>query len=205
MSVLHELPTPGFKQAQKKFNQYKYCTKAPFVIHADFESIFKPSNCQVKHTIFIQQHKVCAAAAILNSNFYNFDQRTVMKVRKNALAEFLDALIVWETEIVAILRTNRAMTRLSIRKQEESNNATRCYICRHKFIKRKTKSPKVRNNDHITGWFIIAAHRQCNLERLVSFNILVCFHNFREYNAHLIVLEFAKRHDLVIKVIGQRM
>ena len=39
MSVLHVLPTPGSKQAQIKFNQYKYCTKAPFVIYADFESI----------------------------------------------------------------------------------------------------------------------------------------------------------------------
>ena len=36
MSVLHVLPMPGSKQAQIKFNQYKYCTKAPFIIYADF-------------------------------------------------------------------------------------------------------------------------------------------------------------------------
>ena len=50
MSVLHVLPTPGSKQAQIKFNQYKYCTKAPFVINEDFESIIEPSGRQVKHT-----------------------------------------------------------------------------------------------------------------------------------------------------------
>ena len=47
MSVLHVLPSPGSKQAKIKFNQYKYCTKAPFVIDADFESILKPSGRQV--------------------------------------------------------------------------------------------------------------------------------------------------------------
>ena len=32
MSVLHVFPISGFKQGQTKFNQYKYCTKAPFII-----------------------------------------------------------------------------------------------------------------------------------------------------------------------------
>ena len=94
MSVLHVLLVPGSKQAQIKFNQYTYCTKAPFVIYADFESILEPSGRQFKHTNFTQQYKVCAAADILTSSFYNFDQRTVMKVGENALVEFLDTLIV---------------------------------------------------------------------------------------------------------------
>ena len=40
-----------------------------------------------------------------------------MKAGENALGKFLDRLIVWEAEIVAILRTNRAMKRLSARQQ----------------------------------------------------------------------------------------
>ena len=94
MSVLHVFPTPGSKQAQMKFNKYKYCTKATFVIYADFEFILEPSGRQVKHTTYTEQHKVCATAAILTSSFDNFDQLTVIKVGENALAEFLDALIV---------------------------------------------------------------------------------------------------------------
>ena len=47
MSVLHVLSVPGSKQAQIKFNQYKYSTKALFVIYADFESILDPSGRQV--------------------------------------------------------------------------------------------------------------------------------------------------------------
>ena len=47
-----------------------------------------------------------------------------MKVGENALAKFLDSLIVWEAEIVAILRTNQAMKRLSASQQEKYDNAT---------------------------------------------------------------------------------
>ena len=40
---------------------------ALFVIYADFESILEPLGRQVKQTTYSQQHKVCAAAAILCS------------------------------------------------------------------------------------------------------------------------------------------
>ena len=156
------LPLPGSKQAHIKFNQYKYCTKALLVSYADFKSILEPFGRQVKRTTYTQQHKVCAAAAILTSSFYNFDQRTVIKVGEKALAEFLDSLIVWEAEIVPILRTNRAMKRLSDRQQNEYENAIRCYICRHDFVEGNAMGPKVRDHDYITGWFIGDAHRQCN-------------------------------------------
>ena len=97
------------------------------------------------------------------------------------------------------------MKRLSVHQQEEYDNATRCYICRHEFIEGEAKGPKVRDHDHITAWFIDAAHCQCNLERPVSFKIPVFFHNFRAYDEHLIVHEFGKPPDRKIKVIGQNM
>ena len=65
-----------------------------------------------------------------------------MKVGENALAEFLDTLKLWKAEIMAILRTNRAMKRLSARQEEEYDNATGCYICRHEFVEGEAKVPK---------------------------------------------------------------
>ena len=97
------------------------------------------------------------------------------------------------------------MKRLSARQQEKYDNAMRCYICRHEFVKSKAKSYKVRDHDHITGWIIGAAHCHCNLERLVSFNITVFFYNFCGYDEHLIVHKYGKRLDCEIKVIGQNM
>ena len=148
---------------------------------------------------------MCAAAAILCSTLNQYNQLTVIKVGENALSEFLDVLIEWETAILEELRTNRPMKRISAQKLEEYENATLCYICRHAVEENDPKEPKVRDNDHITGFFIGAAHRQCNLERPVSFPILVFFHNFREYDAHLIVHEFGKRPGREIKIIGENM
>ena len=65
MSIVHVLPSPNSKQAQLKFYNFKFCTMAPFVIYADFESIHEPLGRQVKQTTYSQQHKVCAAAAML--------------------------------------------------------------------------------------------------------------------------------------------
>ena len=65
---------------------------APFVIYADIESIYKPFGRQAKQTTYSQQHKVCAAAAILYSTFGQYNQLTVMKVGKISLAEFLNLL-----------------------------------------------------------------------------------------------------------------
>ena len=148
---------------------------------------------------------MCAAAAILCSNLGNYNQLTVITVEKNALTEDLDVLIEWESAIVKELQTNRPMIRMSAQKREEYNNATYCYICRHAFDEDDPTGPKMRDHDHITGYFLEAAYRQCNLERPVSFRISVFFHNFYVYDAHLIVHEFSKRPDREIKVIGQNM
>ena len=118
-----------------------------------------------------------------------------MNVGENALSEFLDTLIVWEAKIVASLQTNRAMKGLSALHQEEYDNVTRCYICSNEFVDGEAKCFKVRDHDHITSWFIGVAYRQWNLERPVSFKILVLLYNFRGYDANLIVHEFWKRPD----------
>ena len=182
-----------------------YYMKAPFVISTNVDSILEPLIRQDKQIKYTQQHKVYAAASILTSRFYEFDQKVAMKVGKHAFAELLDSLIFWKAAIVAKFRTNRAMHRLSVRLQEEYDNDTRCYICCQEFVEGEAKGPKVSYHDHITGCFISPTHRQCNLERLVSFKVPVFFHNFRGYDAHFIVHEFGKRPDREIKVIVQTM
>ena len=180
---------------------YMFCTMALFVIYADFEYIFEPLGRQAKQTTYSQHHKVCAATTILCSIFGKYNQLTVIKVGDNALTEFLDVLIELNTAIVEELWTNRPMKRMSAQKREWYENATQCYICRHAFEENDPKGPKVRDHDHITGFFVCAEHRQCNVERFVSFRIPV----FLLYDGHLIVHEFGKRLDRQIEVIGQNM
>ena len=42
---------------------------------------------------------------------------------------------------------------MGAQKQEDYENATQCYICRHAFEENNLNRPKVRNPDHITGFF----------------------------------------------------
>ena len=92
-----------------------------------------------------------------------------------------------------------------MRQQAEFDNATRCNLCRHVFTKYEQLGSKVRDHDLITGNFLCAAYRQCNLERAVSLQIPVFFQNFRGYDAHIIVHEFGQRSEREIRAINQNM
>ena len=88
------------------------------------------------------------------------------------------------------------------------NGATECCICHNKnrpFNNGDDDWRKVRDHDHVTGYFLGAAHNLCNKRRRVVFQIPVFIHNFRGYDGHLIVHAFNKFPDREIKVIGQSM
>ena len=102
------------------------------------------------------------------------------------------------------------MKPLSREKQEVHNNATICCIC-HKqdrpFDRTNPNDRKVADHDHLTEYYIGAAHDKCNRKRRVVFDIPFIFHNFRGYDSHLIVtaisrLEYRRRK---IQVIEQNM
>ena len=91
-----------------------------------------------------------AAATIIFSTFGKYNQLTVMKITKNALAEFLDVLVDWETAIVDKLLTNRPIKRISAQKRTKYENATKCYICGKAFEEDDLTMPKTNDHDYIT-------------------------------------------------------
>ena len=106
---------------------------------------------------------------------------------------------------MAIFRTTWANKRLSARQQDEYDNATLWYICRHECVDNEANNNKVRDHIHITGWLIGATNHLCNLERLGNLNITVFFYNFKECDKHLIAYEFRKRPDREIKIIVKKI
>ena len=205
MSVVHVLPEPGTDESFIKFNEFSKTSNAPFVIYADFESILEPIDKQNKQTHYVQQHKVCAAAAILCSYIPEMDNRVMMFYGPDALADFLNELIKWEAMCIDYLKQNIQMKPLSFRENKEFELATMCYLCRQPFQQNDPRGWKVRDHDHITGNYLGVAHRQCNIERPVQYLIPVFFHNLRGYDGHLIVHQFRLHPEREIKVIGQNM
>ena len=207
MSVVHVLPAPETEQSHIKFNHtIRNTYRSSFVIFADFESILGPMKHRVKQTLYNQQQKIFAACAILVSNVPAVPTQTWESIWENALSENLNTLIDWERVCIDHLTSNVPMNRLSRAKQEEFDYTTHCHICRKPFEgDQDPRGLKVRDHDQVTGWFIAAAHKQCNLQRSVNYQIPVFFHNFRRYDSHMIVHEFPNIQDRKLKVIGQNM
>ena len=85
-----------------------------------------------------------------------------------------------------------------------------CCICHRQdrpFDATSANNCKVGNHDHVTGYYIGAAHDECNRNRRVDFDIPVFFHNFRGYDSNLIVtaLSLPQYRSREIQVIGQNM
>ena len=203
-SVQHILPSPG---SSIEFRNFKYQTRAPFVIYADLESVLEPIEEHSGYTLLYQRHRCCAAAAILCSPFANFNNLWFMHTGENALERFLEKLIEWESLCVEYLTANCPMRTLSAEQDNRFTNATECCICHSKNrpFDNTDDWRKVRDHDHITGYFIGAAHNLCNKRRRVVFQIPIFIHNFRGYDGHLIVHAFNKFPNREIKVIGQSM
>ena len=102
------------------------------------------------------------------------------------------------------------MNPLSREKQEAHNNAIICCIC-HKqnrtFDFTIPNDRKVADHDHLTAYYIGAAHDECNRKRRFVFDIPIIFHNFRGYDSHLIVtaLSFPENRTREIQAIGQNI
>ena len=98
------------------------------------------------------------------------------------------------------------MKPLNVIEKREFVRANTCYLCRNAFLKEDDPlGHRVRDLDQITGNYLGAAHRQCNIERPVKYQIPVFIHNFRGYDSHLIVHQFRFYKDRKIIVIGQNM
>ena len=205
LSVIHTMPEPG---AVHEFKNWKYGTWAPFVIYADLESVLAPADQRNGATHLYQQHKPCAASALLCSKIRAFDGRFCLFTGEDSVKRLLDQLVAWERECVDHLLQNRAMRPLVGAKLREFANATECCIChgaKGPFDPTDANRRKVADHDHVTGFFRGAAHDECNRNRRVVYEIPVFLHNFRGYDSHLIVRALKEYPTREIEPIAQNL
>ena len=104
-------------------------TWAPFVIYADLESILIPVDQRRGSTHLYQNHKPCAASALLCSTVQVFNNQFHLFTGEDAVSKLLDQLSKWETEIVEHLKQNCKMRPLTRQQQTDHDNALICCIC----------------------------------------------------------------------------
>ena len=95
---------------------------------------------------------------------------------------------------------NKKLT-MSEKEEEQFQLCNICWI----FVKLiDNDDEKVRDHCHVTGKFRGAAHWSCNINLQLTKKVPVIFHNFRDYDSHLIFCELSK-FDVKIDVIPNSM
>ena len=115
-----------------------------------------------------------------------------MQLGENAAYEFIKAVLE-EYKYCKKIMKEYFNKNLIISEEEEHS----CWICK-KLI--DNDEEKARDHCHVTGKFRGAAHRNCNINFLLTKKVPVIFHNLRVYDSHLIFNELDK-FDVKIKVI----
>jgi hypothetical protein len=111
--------------------------------------------------------------------------------------EFIRALDAIRTSCIFWFQSHPRVPKLTTEEQDRYDKAKVCEKCKKPFDAKV--QPKVRHHCHITGKYLGAWCRKCNLlEGKNHFKLVVFFHNLRGYDSHMIIryglTEIAKLH-----------
>ena len=194
-----EMPAKGSKT---KFKNIKNMLRKPYVIYADFESLIKPlteaiETGKTEKTDHHEPSSYCLACVRSDGQLIHYD----LYRGENVINKFYESLDKIGEHI-----SNQPVAPIIITPQQEQEfkGAQLCYLCNKPFADKSAtitggvdKNWKVRDHDHITGYYRGAAHNNCNLLLRPDKNIPVVIHNFRGYDSHLLVSKLTKSADVI--------
>ncbi len=177
-----------------EFKNLKNTIACPFVIYADLEAILEPiksptdiPNNNTSYTTKTQKHECCSFGYKIVCRDNNKYSKPYKSFRgKDAISKFFEALLEDEKEI---LKHMQEFKRPDIKwknssQKEEYKKATSCYICKESFT---AENKKVRDHNHVSGYYRGPACNRCNLELTISNKIPIIFHNLKGYDSHHII------------------
>ena len=188
-TVRVEMPREGstveFCDGQNQF-------KAPFIMYADFESIFEPIESpnpdpNQPYSQNVNQH--VSSGWCVYSKFAYGEVKDPLKIYKgkDCVKKFCDH-VKGEAYRLYHAFPEKTMDLLTKKQWEKYKKASRCHICFKPFTQ---DSMKVRDHCHYTGRYRGPAHRNCNLMYKIPSYIPVVFHNLSGYDAHLFIRDLA--------------
>ena len=161
-----------------------------YIVYADFETVLERVDTQISNTNTLLQKHVPSMAAYLFVPMQH-GAETLMPLDykvfygPNCISDFLTSLSNLAVEVGEWYQecANAPMTPLTAAHQNDFKSTSVCYLC-HKYLK---ISNKARDHDHVSGAYLGAAHKKCNLNRKQSKHLPVLFHNLRKYDMHFIM------------------
>ena len=173
-----------------EFREWHKTVAPSYVVFADFESVLQPSDDALSARCSILQKHLPNMAAYLMVPIAHGNEQLLEKEYKvfegsSCIHDFLVAIEdlaarigEWYCNCATV-----PMIPLTDSQQTSYENATTCYLCQHHLA----TNDKVRDHDHVSGQYMGAAHRKCNLSRKQTKILPIFFHNLRKYDMHHII------------------
>lgn len=188
-------PDPGSKCYFHEFNKTE---KYPFVMYADFETLATKPEDDIPE--IYQNHVAISFGVVVvdwNKNiifqqFYHGEDCVKM---------FFEFIYKAYHDLMQILDENlKPLPQLTIEEEDGFKNAEICVICN-----KSLDGTRVRDHNHLTGKYRGAAHKICNFQREVSRKIPIFFHNFKNFDSHLLIRGLDSTMFRSIKVLPQNI
>ena len=168
------------EEERLSFKQHQYCSKIPFVIYADFETISIP----------LEGNTLLAQKPISYGLYLSSIHPDVIPSRYNTYTGE-DAVQVFVKQVVSIYDyLSNAYKEYGKKKVNQGevpvSSSSRCYMCH-------SQEGTVVEHDHWTGKYRGMACQSCNTKEGKSAKILpVFFHNGSNYDFHLSITELMR-------------
>ena len=158
-----------------KFEDHHMKIPLPIRVYADFECINQPQN---NLKVLFKQIPITVGFYVISP----FEIKYRSYFGTDCTKWFVKEMLILEQEANKYFKTNLEL-QITPQEEESFQLAEECWFCENPL-----DDTKVRDHDHLTGKYRVAAHNICNIQsqqRSSSF-VPIFFHNFSGYDCHLI-------------------
>ena len=201
------------------YSNHEFNFKRIFTGYADFESVLEetnviseclkcdnstnseaqPTKCFHSFTIPVKKHQAVSVSFVVIDRYGKLVHEFLYS-GKDVVVQFIKNVLKCEEVLVNTTKFNKYMI-FTAEDKQCFEHATICHICKNRRKDKNTPEypftsvdPKVRDHDHLTGKFLGAAHKTCNLNKRREKPFLSIFmHNFSGYDSHLILPYLTKK------------
>ncbi|XP_023018520.2 uncharacterized protein [Leptinotarsa decemlineata] len=170
-----------------KFKNHKNKEKTPFVVHADLESILKPTDDPKK----LQHHIPVAVGYYLKCSYDDTLSFYRAYRGEDCTQWFADEVSQLAEDMTTVFWCPFDID-MTAEQEVEFRRATHCHICEEPFT---PEDKKISDHNHLIPCdnYRGPAHEGCNINYEDSHSVPVVFHNLSGYDAHFIVGDIATR------------
>ena len=201
------------------YTNHEYNFKRIFTGYADFESVLEETNtntkcpkcisckkiseendsCTHSYMLSLKRHRAISVCFVVVDRYGKLVHE-FSYTGEDVVVQFIKNVVRCEEVLINTTKFNKYMI-FCEEDKDCFDSSTVCHICKNKRKDKVTveypfskEDPKVRDHDHLTGKFLGAAHKTCNLNKRREKPFLSVFmHNFSGYDSHLILPYLTKK------------